>query len=264
MEHPSAAEEWSLRTKLAAIRDAGFDGVCWGPSEELTALAREYDLLFVGGMAPATAAEITPALHALARSGTRYVNVQLATDMTPAGEALAMCLQLEREARVLGLQPVIETHRGTCTETPEKFYALADAYEQATGEPLAVAWDFSHFGVVKHLLPEHFAPRLLVRPEMVQQANHFHLRPFNGHHAQVPIVGVDGCLTREVREWLPFAEQVLRLWLAVPSNAERELFVCPELGPQLGGYALSTFAASWPQAVALRQVILDLWQRLHA
>src|SRR6202012_1496148 len=98
-------------------------------------------------------------------------------------------------------------------ETPEKFYALADAYERATGELLPTSWDFSHFAVVKHLVPENFVERLLVRKDLVQRAQQFHFRPFNGHHVQVPITDGKGNLTQEVRDWLPFAEALLNIWL---------------------------------------------------
>jgi hypothetical protein len=171
-------------------------------------------------------------------------------------------LALMEQARLVGLKPAIETHRGTCTETPEKFYALADAYEHATGELLPTSWDFSHFAVVKHLVPEMFAERLLVHPMLIQAAQQFHFRPFNGHHAQVAIMDVQGELTQEVLAWLPFAEQVLRVWLEGNRDNGREIFICPELGPPEGGYALSTFPNSWEDAKVLRGVIDDLWRRV--
>jgi hypothetical protein len=69
-----------------------------------------------------------------------------------------------------GVQTEGISHRGTCTETPEKTYALADAYQRQTGELLPLSWDFSHFAVVKHLVPENIVKRLLVRPDLIQRA----------------------------------------------------------------------------------------------
>lgn len=264
MGHPSQQHEWTLDEKLCAIREAGFDSVCWAPSSELTEGARRYGLTFVGGMATADATEFPHLLEDLKRSGTTQVNVQLGTDAMLTAEALPLCMELVRQAKALDLQAVIETHRGTCTETPEKMYALADAYQQATGELLPVSWDFSHFAVVKHLVPESFAEKLLLRSALIQHAQHFHLRPFNGHHAQVPITDGGGALTREVVDWLPFAEATLACWLEGNRNSGRELFVCPELGPVQGGYALSTFPSSWEDAKILRREIDRLWQRLTA
>src|SRR5205823_3414482 len=136
----------------------------------------------------------------------------LATDNVPAPKALELAIVLNREGWQLGVVPAIETHRGTCTETPEKLYALCDAYQQATGELLTLSMDFSHFAVVKHLVPENFASRLLVRPDLIQRAQQFHFRPFNGHHVQVPITDGEGNLTPEVEDWLPFAEALLKCW----------------------------------------------------
>jgi hypothetical protein len=113
-------------------------------------------------------------------------------------------------------------------------------------------------------VPANFVERLLVRPELVQNAQQFHFRPFNGHHAQVPMTDVHGELTQEVREWLPFAEAVLRCWLEGNRESGREIFICPELGPVDGGYALSTFPNSWEDAKVLRVEIEKLWQRVLA
>jgi hypothetical protein len=93
-------------------------------------------------------------------------------------------------------------------------------------------------------------------------AQQFHLRPFNGHHVQVPITTPSGELTPEVREWLPFAEALLRCWLDGNRTTGREIFVCPELGPVEGGYALSSFPNSWEDAKVLRAEIDRLWNGL--
>lgn len=192
------------------------------------------------------------------------MNVQLAAHDVPTPEALQLTLALMKEAKALGLEPAIETHRGTATETPEKFYALADAYAEAAGELLPVSWDFSHFAVVKHLLPENFVERLIVRPDLIQRAQHFHLRPFNGHHVQVAITDGKGGLTQEVQDWLPFAEAVLGCWLEGNAGTDREIFLCTELGPLEGGYRLSTFPNSWEDAKVLRVEIDKMWRRLTA
>lgn len=262
MQHPSRENDWSLYRKLEAIKEAGFDGVCWAPSLELHAAAQRLDLLFVGGMAPRHADEFPSLLHDLKRYGARHVNVQLGSDDTLPAEALRLLLALFEQCRYLDLKPAIESHRGTCTETPEKTYALADAYQCKTGKLLPISWDFSHFAVVKHLQPEDFARRLLVRPDLIQLAQQFHLRPFNGHHVQVPITIQGGELTSEMRAWLPFAEGLLSCWLEGNRSGEREIFICPELGPVEGGYALSNFPNSWEDAKVLRLEIDRLWKGL--
>jgi len=260
--HPSRAQEWPLDQKLAAIKQAGFDGVCWAGSPELNEGLKRHDLIFVGGMASGNAADFPRLLREQKACGARHVNVQLADDARNTSEALELARVLLAEGRQLDLEPAIESHRGTCTETPEKMYALADAYRKLTGELLPVSWDFSHFAVVKHLVPENFIGRLLVRPDLIQRARQFHFRPFNGHHVQLPITDGQGNLTPEVKDWLPFAEALLQCWLGGNRDSGREIFICPELGPVTGGYALSMFPNSWEDAKILRGVIDRLWKKL--
>jgi hypothetical protein len=264
MGHPIRTDEWSLDQKLSAMKEAGFDGVCWAGSPELRAGCRRHDLIFVGGMASGNAADFPRLLQEQKDCGALHVNVQLASDDVLTPRALELALALNREGKCIGVIPGIETHRGTCTETPEKLYALCDAYAQATGELLPLSIDFSHFAVVKHLVPGNFASRLLVRPGLIQHAQQFHLRPFNGHHAQVPITDGRGNVTPEVKDWLPFASALLECWLAGNRNTDREIFICPELGPVEGGYALSTFPNSWEDAKVLRHEIDRLWQTVVA
>jgi len=253
---------WSLDEKLRAFKEAGFDGVCWAGSPELCAGCRKHGLIFVGGMASGNAADFPHLLQEQKDCGAVHVNVQLAADDALTPEALELALTLNREGKRIGVIPGIETHRGTCTETPEKHYALCDAYHKATGELLPLSIDFSHFAVVKHLAPENFAKRLLVRPDLIQHAQQFHFRPFNGHHVQIPITDGKGNRTREFEEWLPFAEALMRCWLDGNRNKNREIFVCPELGPVTGGYCLSTFHNSWEDKKLLRQEIDALWRKL--
>jgi hypothetical protein len=262
MEHPSRENEWTLDQKLEAIRAAGFDGVCWAPSAELYEGLKRYGLMFVGGMASGNEADFPSLLRDLQQYGAHHVNVQLALDDVTTPLALRLTLALMREGEGLGLEPAIESHRGTCTETPEKLYALADAYQQETGKLLPISWDFSHFAVVKHLVPSNYIERLLLRSDLIQHAQQFHFRPFNGHHVQVPITDISGNMTREVMEWLPFAEAVLMCWIEGNSDNGREIFICPELGPLDGGYALSTFPNSWEDAKVLRNEIEAMWVRL--
>ncbi len=264
MGHPAKTDEWTLDQKLAAMKQAGFDGVCWSGSPELRDGCRRHGLIFFGGMASGNGADFPRLLREQKDCGAVHVNVQLAADNVLTPEALALALVLNREGQRIGVVPEIETHRGTCTETPEKHYALCDAYEKATGQLLPVSFDFSHFAVVKHLLPENFAKCLLVRPDLIQHAQQFHFRPFNGHHAQVPITDGRGNLTSEVKDWLPFAEALLKCWLDGNGNTDREIFVCPELGPVEGGYALSTFPNSWEDAKNLRVEIARLWEEAGA
>jgi hypothetical protein len=264
VQHPSKEGEWSLEQKLGAIKEAGFDGVCWAGSPELHEGTKRLGLIFVGGMSSGKAAEFPRLLKELKDTGAHHVNVQLADEDTLTPEALGLALLLMQEGRRLGLEPAVEVHRDTCTETPEKTYALADAYQKVTGELLPISWDFSHIAVVKHLHPGNFAERMIVRPDLIQRAQQFHFRPFNGQHAQVPVTDGKGNLIQEVKDWLPFAEAVLECWMAGNRDTGREIFVCPEMGPVPGGYNLTTLPGSWEDAKVLRGEIDKVWRKLVA
>ena len=86
MGHPSREAEWPLEKKLSAIKDAGFDGICWAGSPELRDGARRHGLIFVGGMASGQASEFPRLLEEQKDAGAHHVNVQLGHDrvLTPA------------------------------------------------------------------------------------------------------------------------------------------------------------------------------------
>lgn len=257
--HPSAAKPWSVPRQLRAIRDAGFDGFVAKLEPPMTALAAELGLVPLGFIWRPTVAIAADKLAAQRDCGAVAVNVHLGNHDTSTRDALAVALALDRAAQKLGIEVAIETHRDTATETPEKFLALADAFQRRTGRLLNVTWDFSHLAVFKHLQPADCAARLLNRPDLVQNATQFHFRPFNGHHAQIPVTH-RGQLTPELIEWLGFVREVLRVWKSTPANRGRTLYACPELGPLLGGYALSSFPRSWPETCRLREEIARVWR----
>jgi len=262
--HPSKRREWSLDAKVAAIAAAGFDGL----ADRLTAthrrLADKYGLPhLLGFFATDNATEFESLLRGQMIGGATHINVHLGRHDTPPDLAAKQWLQLVRSAgRIGGLVASLEVHRGTCTETAEKTYEIAARYHEATGELIKLNFDFSHIASCKHLEPSNYAARLLDHPALVRHSEQIHLRPFNGHHCQVPVT-VHGRLTPECRSYLKFAAAVLGLWKKAPGNRAKTLFVCPEMGPYApggAGYNLSGLPPAWPEAVRLRKEIADLWQ----
>ena len=263
LEYPSQSQDWTLDQKMTAAKAAGFDAFAFYTQDSsLPALSQKHGLQLLGYVASGKAHEFEKLLRANKDSGAHHINVQMADEDTLTPEALGLALRLIEEGRKLGVKPAIEVHRDTCTETPEKTYALADAYQKVTGELMPMTWDFSHLSVVKHLNPSNYIEKLIVRPDLIQRAQQFHLRPFNGHHAQIPVTDGKGNLTPEIQEWLPFAEALLKCWLEGNRNTDREIFVCPELGPVPGGYNLSLLPNSWEDAQVLRVELAKIWNRL--
>jgi hypothetical protein len=265
--HPSEGREWTLERKFQAIAEAGFDGAAGLLTPAHQRLAAKSGLRhLLGYISSADPGEFAAKVRAQKNGGAVHINVQMDNHDTPPAVAARHWIRMVRESRRIGGVVVsLEVHRDTCTETPEKTYEIAERFHRATGEMIKLNFDFSHFAVVKHLKTADYARRLLDHPELVQNSEQCHFRPFNGHHCQVPVTR-GGCLTAEAKAYLVFAEALMGLWAGAPQNSERTLFACPEMGPyngfgRGGGYNITGLAPAWPEAVALRRELARIWRR---
>jgi hypothetical protein len=267
VDHPSREKQWSLEKKLKAAAAAGFDGVTGVLTPEHRRLAAKHGLRhllgFISSDQPGKFAELVRAQKA---GGAVQINVQLDNHDTPPEVATKHWIRMVREAeRIGGVVVSLEVHRDTCTETPEKTYEIAERFQRATGEMIKINFDFSHFAVVKHLDPDNYAKRLLDHPDLVQNSEQCHFRPFNGHHCQVPVTH-SGRLTPEAKSYLAFVQAVMKLWLGAKANQGKTLYACPEMGPQDGsgkggGYNLTGLPSSWADAMVLRRELAARWAR---
>jgi hypothetical protein len=263
--HPSPRAEWSLSKKIAAVAKAGFDGITTKLTPDHRRLADQHGLQhLLGFVSSSDPSEFEAALRAQKEGGAVQINVQLDDHDTPPAVAAKHWLQLTRIAeKIGGLVTSLEVHRDTCTETPEKTYEIADRYHKATGELIRINFDFSHFSVVKHLNPQDYAARLLDRPELFQNSEQYHMRPFNGHHCQIAVTH-RGKLTPEIVSYLEFARASMKLWKSSPANRDKTWFLCPEMGPYGaagGGYNITGLPPAWPDAVVLRGELAKAWRR---
>jgi hypothetical protein len=255
-------DEWSLERKVRAIKEAGFDGVNDHASDELKQLLQKYELAFSGLFDANDPEEFPELIAAQLDLGSTTINVQLCDHDTPVDEAIEKTIRLMEEDERQNGNVHLEVHRDTCTETPEKAYAIADGFQKATGRILRMNIDHSHPAIVKHLSPDCFAERLLDRPELLQNGNLLHCRPFNGHHCQVPVTDGRGNLTKEFVDYLPFAEAAFQCWLDGP-RPHNELWVLPELGPVRSGYGISTWPPVWEDCQVAKDQLLAAWNRLQ-
>lgn len=255
---PSARKPWPLERRIAEVKDAGFDGFNDVATARHRKLAEKHELIIVGSFSSHKPDDFRQLLQQNQDAGARHVGVQLGLHDTNTSDAVRLALRLMHEARAVGVEAAVEVRRDTCTETPEKLYALVDGYFRITNQLLPIAWDFSHLAVVKHLAPP-FWERLLVRADLIQRACQFRFRPFNGHHCQVPVTDGRGRLSEELDDWLPFVKQTLKLWLQ-GNQAGREILVIPEMGPVSSGYSLTQSPDSWNDAVKLRGVLDQVWK----
>lgn len=257
-DHPAPAPgEWTIEAKVAAVAAAGFDGVMGDAGTGVGSLAKENGLTFAAFQRLDERHDLHEALEAAKAEGAAVLQVHLGWHDTPADLALDLALRLDAASEAVGLPAVVETHRDTCTETPEKTEYLCDAFRKTTGKDWSLLVDLSHHAVVKHLDPP-YSKRLLEHPDALRRVTWHHLRPFNGHHAQVPVLTAHGALAPEMGDWIALVRD---LFTILHTSELAELWVCPELGPLRGGYALSSFPDSWSQAVRLRQILLELWEQ---
>jgi hypothetical protein len=263
--HPSPAKEWTLETKIKAVAAAGFDGITTALTPRHRRLAEKHGLEhLLGFISSDKPAEFAALIRAQKEGGAVHINVQLDNHDTPPEVATKHWIKMVRAAeKIGGVVLSLEVHRDTCTETPEKTYAIAGLYYDAMGELIKMNFDFSHLASVKHLAPGDYIARLLDHPALLQHSEQVHFRPFNGHHCQVPVT-FRGKLSPEVRSYLVFVDALMKLWKKGSGNRAKTMFACPEMGPYApagGGYNISGLPPAWPDAVILRRELARAWAR---
>ncbi|WP_415910972.1 sugar phosphate isomerase/epimerase family protein [Oleiharenicola sp. Vm1] len=256
---PAPARPWSLATKMRLIKEAGFDGIAEMFRPEFAPHLARHGLKICGRVFSRDGRDVEPLLRIEAAGGAKYVNCLLGEHDTRPAAAVRLIRQTIRAARALGLEAHVETHRDSCTETPEKLSEIARRYRRETGELLPVTWDHSHLCVMKHMLPADYSRRLLDQPRLIQHSRMFHCRPFNSQHCQVPVTDGRGRLTPEFLDYIRFVEDLFTVWLQGPAP-RGELWVCPELGTTVG-YNVSTNPPVWPDTVRCRTELLAAWGR---
>lgn len=258
-QYPTQRREWSWRKKFAAIRAARFEGVFSPPRPELE---ERGDLRYLAVTSLDAPAKVAEPLTAAKRLGAIAIDVQLGDYDTPAEDAVKLAVKIRDVARDLELPFAIETHRDTFTETPEATLALLRGYRARTREDLPLCLDHSHFAVVRHLAPDRLWERLREPAELLTVATQFHLRPFNGHHCQLPALDALGRRTPEYRDWLNYTQ---RLFDSLRERPTREpLLVVPELGHAAPAYGLSCFGDTWRDAQAVARDLRRQWRAAGA
>lgn len=258
--HPGPTREWSIDRKVRAASAAGFDALTGALDAGCVRMAVDAGMEPVGWFWAYDARHIREEVRVLSGLGVRRATVFLGRHNTPEETAIKLALELHRRSESAGILCATETHRDTATESPEKTQAILAGFRRATGREMAVTWDFSHHAVVKHLAPGQWEGRFVTPFRRgIVAAELFHFRPFNGHHAQIP-VRVSGRKTPEMRAFLEFVTGVMRLWRLSPENAGRTFYACPEVGPVCDGYGLSHDMPPWSQAVLLADDLKACWR----
>ena len=255
-QYPSKSREWSWAKKFSALREAGFDGVFSPP---LPFLAERGHLRYLAVTSLGVDSEFTKPFRDAKALGALAIDVQLCDWDTPLADAVKVALKIREAAGKEGLPFAIENHRDTFTETPEKTLALAEAYQAACGEVMPCCLDHSHYAVVRHLKPADFWEYLRQPESLLQAATQLHLRPFNGHHCQIPVLFANGRRTPEYKDWLAYATSLLRYLKDQP--AETPVLAVPEIGNAAPPYGLSCFPDTWKDVVTVVKDLRHVWAK---
>ena len=255
-QYPSAEKEWPWAKKFAAIRAAGFDGVFSPP---IPAIAERGALHYLAVTSLGGKSDCTLPFAAARDLGAVAMDVQLCDYDTPLSEAVDVAKRISAAARAHGLPFAIETHRDTFTETPEATLALARAYRAETGKTLPLCLDHSHFAVVRHLRAGQLWARLREPKPLLRAAVQFHLRPFNGHHCQLPALTPAGKRTPEYVDWLGYVAELFAH--EQRRRTSRPALVVVEMGHAAPAYRLSGFPDTWRDVRRVAADLRSLWLR---
>jgi len=255
-QYPSIEQEWSWAKKFAAIRAAGFDGVFSPP---IPALARRGALQYLAVTSLGTDSDCAAPFAAARAFGAVAMDVQLGRHDTTLARAVALAKRIRAVTREHGVPFAIETHRGTFTETPERTRALGRAYRAATGAALPLCIDHSHFAVVRHIPPGQLWDRLREPAELLRAGSQFHLRPFNGHHCQLPALTPAGKRTPEYVDWLGYVAKLFAQERR--RRSPKPVMVVVEIGHEAPAYRLSGFPDTWRDVRRVAADLRALWNR---
>jgi hypothetical protein len=259
--YPSAEKQWSPETKVKRAKEAGFNGISHGTDPEWAKAIKKHGMGWVGGVDVASVAEAADKLQKFKDNGVTHINIQLCDHDTEVSKSLPVARKVMQVGKEMGLKPAIEVHRDTCTETPEKAFALASAYEKKHKEKLRMNFDHSHPVIVKQLRPPSFWSRLAEhRLDLFKMQELTHLRTFTGSHCQTPVTNGRGQLDGDFIAWRDnYVKPMLAAWLQ-GARADKELHAVIELGPRGSGYALECFPDVWKDAIVARGEVEKVWK----
>ena len=259
--YPTEKRPWSAETKAKKVKEAGFDGMSAGADPVLAKALAKHGLELVGGVDVGSVKAAEPTLQRFKDAGAIHVNVQVCDHDTTTADALKVARAVIVAGDKLGMTPAIEVHRDTCTETPEKAFALASAYEKRYKKKLRMNFDHSHPAIIKQIRPPDYWKRLSARSDLWRMSELIHFRPFTGSHCQTPITDGRGKLDRDFELWRDgYLVPSLKSWVQ-GQRGGKTLYAVPELGPQGSGYALACFPDIWKDAIVAKDEIKKAWTK---
>lgn len=254
-QYPSKTREWSWAKKFAALSEAGCDGVFSPPVPELQ---ERGSLRFLAVASFDHSSQVKAQIQAAKKLGAVAIGIQLGDFDSPLKDMVDLCGHIAVVARDFDLPYAIETHRNTYTELPETTLALTRAFRRRFKATLPLCLDHSHFAVIRHLAPGTYWEHLREPAEFLHAATQYHLRPFNGHHCQIPVLTPTGRRTHEYRDWLEYVKSLFTHLHHQPTTTP--VLAVPELGNAAPAYGLSCFGDTWRDAQAEIRDLRRIWR----
>lgn len=256
--------EWELPTKLAMIRDAGFDGagvrfIDPAYAREVTSFLRSHNMIWQAQCYPQKVEDLAPVLELVAELGADHVNLQ--PDVRP--RTLAECVRYlegwRRMAQQAGVALNIETHRDRMTTDLFFTLDLLDAFPD-----LRLTADISHYLVGREFAWPVDATNHAMMHRILDNAWALHGRVASREQVQIEI----GFPQHQgwVELFMGWWEYAIRSWRRRAGPDATLTFLC-ELGP--APYAITgadgrDLADRWQDAQTMMRMVRALWDRVAA
>ena len=263
MERRLATEpEWPLQTQLGMIRDAGFDGagvrfIDPAFATEVTSFLRRHNMIWQAQCYPRDVDGLKPVLELVARLGCDHVNLQ--PDVRP--QRIEQCIPLlegwRRLADEAGVAVNIETHRDRMTTDLLFTLQLLDCFPD-----LRLTADVSHYLVGREFAwPVDDVNHAMIH-RILDQSWAIHGRIASREQVQISLGFPQH--TGWVELFMGWWEYAIRSWRKRAGPGAILTFLC-ELGPPpyaITGPDGAELSDRWQDALAIKQMIRALWQRI--
>ena len=265
---PGARGSWTLEEQVDQIARAGFDGAAVEFDDPplaraTTSLLRERDLLWWAAAYPQTVDELKPIIELVQELGSDscdHINLQPNLRPHTVAECIPYLLGWQELADDAGITLYVETHRDRMTTDLLFTLELIDAVPN-----IRLTADLSHFVVGREFrYPVSDENHELVR-RILERSWAFHGRVATREQVQVQIGFPHQAMWLDL--FLGWWEEGFRDWRR-RAPAEGRLVFTPELGPP-EWYAMTgpdgeEMSDRWDEALQLRELVRDVWQRLEA
>jgi len=254
--------EWTLDEKLQMIHRAGFDGAGVRFADrayvrEVTDFLKSHGMTWQAQAYPQTLDDLKPIIDHVLEFGADHLNVQPDVRPYTVQECIPLLEGWRRMAHDAGIPMQIETHRNRMTT--DLFFTLhiLDALPD-----LRLTGDLSHYVVGREFwYPVSDEDHALMH-RIIDNCWGFHGRVASREQIQLQISFPHHQHWVEV--FMGWWERGFRQWKRKAGSNETLTFLC-ELGPPeyamtgADGYELSD---RWQEALMMKEMVRDLWQRV--